>query len=97
VNGGAKASIIQSYSSLDKPHAFVEEFFKAYPLATEQLLASEDKAYFLAISQRPGQKPVPFIPVLDATFEVWFKKVCGFFYFLRVAGLNIALGFTMGG
>ncbi|KAI0685962.1 fatty acid synthase [Cytidiella melzeri] len=74
VNGGAKASIIQSYSSLDKPHAFVEEFFKAYPLATEQLLATEDKAYFLAISQRPGQKPVPFIPVLDSTFEVWFKK-----------------------
>ncbi|KAI0342734.1 fatty acid synthase [Trametopsis cervina] len=74
VNGGAKSSILQSYTSLDKPQAFVEEFFKAYPLATQQLLATEDKAYFLAISQRPGQKPVPFIPILDATFEVWFKK-----------------------
>ncbi|TFY80295.1 hypothetical protein EWM64_g3715 [Hericium alpestre] len=72
--GGPKASILQSYSSLDKPDAFVQEFFKAYPLATEQLLASEDKAYFLTIAQRPGQKPVPFIPILDATFEVWFKK-----------------------
>lgn len=75
VNGGSKASILQSYTSLDKPHAFVEEFFKAYPLATAQLLATEDKAYFLAIAQRPSQKPVPFIPILDATFEVWFKKV----------------------
>ncbi|KAI0360181.1 fatty acid synthase [Trametes cingulata] len=75
VNGhGEKPSILQSYSSLDKPEAFVEEFFKTYPAATEQLLASEDKAYFLAISQRPGQKPVPFIPILDANFEVWFKK-----------------------
>ncbi|KAI0368773.1 fatty acid synthase [Pilatotrama ljubarskyi] len=70
VNGhGEKPSMLQSYSSLDKPQAFVEEFFKTYPAATEQLLASEDKAYFLAISQRPGQKPVPFIPVLDASFE----------------------------
>lgn len=75
VNNGTKASIIQSYTVLDKPSAFVEEFFKAYPHATEQLLATEDKAYFLAISQRPGQKPVPFIPILDASFEVWFKKV----------------------
>lgn len=75
VNGGKKASILQSYTSLDAPKAFIEEFFKAYPLATQQLLASEDKAYFLTISQRPGQKPVPFIPILDASFEVWFKKV----------------------
>jgi fatty acid synthase subunit alpha, fungi type len=76
VNGSrSKHSLLQSFSTLDNPLPFVDEFFKAYPLATEQLLASEDRAYFLAISQRPGQKPVPFIPVLDANFEVWFKKV----------------------
>ena len=46
-----------------------------YPEACEQLLAAEDKKYFLSIAQRPGQKPAPFIPVLDASFEVWFKKV----------------------
>ncbi|KAF9467993.1 fatty acid synthase [Collybia nuda] len=75
VNGGtAKPSLLQSYTTLDDPLPFVETFFKAYPLATDQLLASEDTAFFLAISQRPGQKPVPFIPVLDASFEVWFKK-----------------------
>ena len=75
----AKPSILQSYASLDDPLPFVETFFKTYPLATDQLLASEDTAFFLAISQRPGQKPVPFIPVLDSQFEVWFKKV-GHFY-----------------
>ena len=76
VNGAAtKPSVLQSFSSLDDPHPFVKTFFTSYPLATEQLLAAEDTAYFLAISQRPGQKPVPFIPVLDVQFEVWFKKV----------------------
>ncbi|KAH9856627.1 fatty acid synthase [Lenzites betulinus] len=74
VNGGLKPSLLQSYTSLDKPDAFVEAFFKKYPAGTEQLIASEDKAYFLAISQRPGQKPAPFIPILDANIEVWFKK-----------------------
>jgi fatty acid synthase subunit beta len=76
VNGsGGKHSLLQNFSSLNDPLPFVGDFFNTYPLAKEQLLASEDRAYFLAISQRPGQKPVPFIPVLDANFEVWFKKV----------------------
>jgi fatty acid synthase subunit alpha, fungi type len=73
--GGAKASVLQSFKSLDNPHSFVEDFFAKYPASTTQLLASEDKACFLAISQRRDQKPVPFIPILDASFEVWFKKV----------------------
>lgn len=93
--GGAKASVIQSYSVLDKPQAFIDEFFKSYPLATEQLLASEDKAYFLTISQRPGQKPVPFIPVLDADFEVWFKKV-GNITVLCALIITPASGFLVG-
>jgi fatty acid synthase subunit alpha, fungi type len=83
VHGGAtKPSVLQSFSSLDDPLPFVETFFESYPLATEQLLAAEDTAYFLAISQRPGQKPVPFIPVLDAQFEVWFKKVSRTFWMI---------------
>ncbi|KAG8889684.1 3-oxoacyl-[acyl-carrier-protein] synthase [Tulasnella sp. 332] len=74
VDGKPKTSILQSYSSLDDPSPFVTQFFKRYSGAEQQLMAAEDKAYFLAISQRPGQKPVPFIPVLDSSFEVWFKK-----------------------
>ena len=76
VNGsGTKASKLQSYSSLDKPSTLVTSFFEKYSLATEQLLAHEDKSYLLNIAQRSGQKPAPFIPILDNNFEVWFKKV----------------------
>ncbi|KAE9399788.1 fatty acid synthase [Gymnopus androsaceus JB14] len=75
VNGsGTKPSVLQSYNSLNDPLPCVESFFKTYPLATQQLLSADDSGFFLAISQRRGQKPVPFIPVLDASFEVWFKK-----------------------
>ncbi|EIW84299.1 fatty acid synthase [Coniophora puteana RWD-64-598 SS2] len=74
VDNGTKPSIIQSFSELDEPHGFVETFFSTYPAAKEQLMAAEDRAFFLAISQRPGQKPAPFIPILDSSFEVWFKK-----------------------
>ena len=74
--GGAKASILQSFKSLNNPSTFVKGLFEKYLASTVQLLASEDKAYFLTISQCPGQKPILFIPILDANFEVWFKKVC---------------------
>lgn len=70
----SKESMIQSFSQLDKPFEAVDAFFNNYPRAKTQLVAAEDKAYFLTISQRPGQKPVPFIPILDDNFEVWFKK-----------------------
>jgi fatty acid synthase subunit beta len=75
VNGGLKASVLQSFTELDDPSKFVESFFEKYTTATTQLLAAEDRAYFLTISQRMGQKPAPFIPILDNNFEVWFKKV----------------------
>ncbi len=70
----SKESLLQSFALLDKPLPTVESFFNSYPQAKSQLVAAEDKAYFMSITQRPGQKPVPFIPVLDNTFEVWFKK-----------------------
>lgn len=70
-----KPSALQSYSSLDSPQEFLATFFEQhYPQAKTQIIASEDIAYFLAICQRPGQKPTPFIAVLDNNFEVWFKK-----------------------
>lgn len=97
VNGsGSKPSIIQSYSSLDEPHAFLKTFFETYNVATTQLMAAEDTAFFLAISQRPGQKPAPFIPVLDASFEVWFKKVGCIHFWSLIFTHNIFLGFSVG-
>lgn len=58
--GGLKVSNLQMCPSLDKLASFIEEFFAMY---------------FLTIAQRSGQKPVPFIPISDASFEVWFGKV----------------------
>ncbi|PNP75519.1 hypothetical protein FNYG_11148 [Fusarium nygamai] len=42
--------------------------------ASTQFITYEDSIYFLQLFRRGGQKPVPFIPVLDADFETWFKK-----------------------
>jgi hypothetical protein len=76
VNGeGKRVSELQSYSELDEPEVFLDRFFAKYPTASTQILASEDVKFFINICQRPGQKPVPFIPVLDSTFSIWFKKV----------------------
>lgn len=75
LNRAPKASVLQSYATLEDPEPFLDAFVKAYPQAREQLVAAGDVRFFLAIAQRPGQKPVPFIPVLNAAFEVWFKKV----------------------
>jgi fatty acid synthase subunit beta, fungi type len=60
---------------LDEPEAFLDRFFAKYPNASSQILASEDVKFFINLCQRPGQKPVPFIPVLDSSFGIWFKKV----------------------
>jgi enoyl reductase-like protein len=49
---------------------FVTTFFEKYPLSREQLLAHEDKFYFLNIAQRSGQKPALLIPILDDNFKV---------------------------
>lgn len=46
----------------------------AYPAIKEQYITSQDIHYFLSLCQRRGQKPVPFIPVLDENFQVYFKK-----------------------
>jgi fatty acid synthase subunit alpha len=56
VNGEGVKSLLQNFSSLNDPLPFVAGkcFFETYPIAAEQLLAAEDTAFFLAISQRLG-------------------------------------------
>ncbi|KAJ2351120.1 3-oxoacyl-[acyl-carrier-protein] synthase, partial [Coemansia sp. RSA 2611] len=56
------------------PLSFVERVVKAYPESATQLLTSEDVQYFIGLCKRRGQKPPPFIPVLDADFGVLFLK-----------------------
>jgi fatty acid synthase subunit beta len=72
--GKGKASIIQSYAELENPFATVDKFVKAYPEASEQLINAQDVQHFLLLCQRRGQKPVPFVPCLDDSFEFFFKK-----------------------
>ena len=63
------------YLSFD-PNVYLDELFdkKDNFIHQDQLMSSEDCLYFVALCRRPGQKPVPFIPLLDAEFETWFKK-----------------------
>ncbi|OAP62564.1 fatty acid synthase subunit beta [Fonsecaea erecta] len=56
------------------PDLVLETILRTFPDATTWPLYSEDHDYFLQLCSRPGQKPVPFIPVLDENFERWFKK-----------------------
>ncbi|KAI1137229.1 fatty acid synthase beta subunit [Hypoxylon sp. FL0543] len=68
------SSIVETYSELDDPIPTITRFLARYPLATTQLMNAQDCLHFLSLCKRPGQKPVPFVPRLDADFEVWFKK-----------------------
>ncbi|KAH7138995.1 acyl transferase domain-containing protein [Dendryphion nanum] len=67
-------SIIQSYDELKDPYPVLEKVFKAFPEANSQLINAQDVQHFLLLCQRRGQKPTPFVPVLDDTFEYFFKK-----------------------
>ncbi|KAK4493919.1 hypothetical protein PRZ48_015105 [Zasmidium cellare] len=67
-------SIIQNYSELDDPFNTVKKVLEAYPECDIQLINAQDCQHFLLLCQRRGQKPVPFVPCLDDTFEFFFKK-----------------------
>jgi fatty acid synthase subunit beta len=67
-------SLIQSYDELNDPFPTIKKVFEAYPEADQQLINAQDVQHFLLLCQRRGQKPVPFVPVLDDTFEFFFKK-----------------------
>jgi fatty acid synthase subunit beta len=56
------------------PRLAVEQCIKAFPDIQNQLMTPQDVSYFLELCQRRGQKPVPFIPVMDDHFQVYFKK-----------------------
>jgi len=55
-DSGTKVSALQSYEELNDPSTFLRKFLSQYPEAENQILASADVSYFLAISQRRGQK-----------------------------------------
>ncbi|KAF2488037.1 acyl transferase domain-containing protein [Neohortaea acidophila] len=73
-SGDGQGSIIQNYSELNDPFPTVQKVVDAFPAADEQLINAQDCQHFLLLCQRRGQKPVPFVPCLDDTFEFFFKK-----------------------
>ena len=72
--GEGKGSLIQNYSELNDPYPLVEKVLQTYPEATVQLINAQDVQHFILLCQRRGQKPTTFVPVLDDTFEFFFKK-----------------------
>ncbi|KAF2463972.1 beta subunit of fatty acid synthase [Lindgomyces ingoldianus] len=66
--------IFTSYADYNEPFEVLRNLAHAYQESQTQLINQEDQDYFLAICCRAGQKPVPFIPVIDGNFETWFKK-----------------------
>ncbi|VEU23428.1 DEKNAAC104691 [Brettanomyces naardenensis] len=67
-------SVIQQFAELDTPDKVIDAVFTKYPDARSQLISAEDRDYFINLCLNPIQKPVPFVPVLDANFEFFFKK-----------------------
>jgi fatty acid synthase subunit beta len=70
----SRESLIQNPDELRDPYPVIEKVLKAYPESKEQLINAQDVQHFLLLCQRRGQKPVPFVPVLDDSFEFFFKK-----------------------
>lgn len=69
-----KASESQQEFNLQKPLEAIPKILERYPNAAKQVITFDDARYFILLCQRPGQKPVTFIPDLDDSFECWFKK-----------------------
>ncbi|KAJ2830354.1 fatty acid synthase alpha subunit Lsd1 [Coemansia erecta] len=57
-----------------EPAAYADAVADMYPKSKTQLLDPEDVQYFVYLCKRQGQKPPPFIPVLDADLEVMLLK-----------------------
>lgn len=59
---------------MEKPLQILQEVVAFCKLADKEVVTYSDARYFLLLCKRQGQKPPPFVPVLDEDFETWFKK-----------------------
>ncbi|MCJ1378643.1 beta subunit of fatty acid synthetase [Xylographa soralifera] len=64
----------QNTTGLDDPYLAAQNLIECYPRMADQLMIYQDVRNFIAMCKRKGQKPVPFVPILDESFETWFKK-----------------------
>ncbi|KAJ1725950.1 fatty acid synthase alpha subunit Lsd1, partial [Coemansia biformis] len=56
------------------PLSYARRLVDEYPGAAKLVLSSEDVQFFVGLCKRRGQKPLPFIPVLDSDFGVLLQK-----------------------
>ncbi|KAI9745826.1 MAG: hypothetical protein M1818_000507 [Claussenomyces sp. TS43310] len=61
-------------SDIEAPYPKIDNFLNKQAELSNQPIGTQDGQYFLMLCKRRGQKPVPFIPVLDEDFEFYFKK-----------------------
>ncbi|KAL6237517.1 putative sterigmatocystin biosynthesis fatty acid synthase subunit beta [Aspergillus navahoensis] len=71
---GSGSSAGSCFPSSNYPMELQESFDAAYGAQGDQILYPEDVSILINLFRRQGQKPVPFIPRLDADFQTWFKK-----------------------
>ncbi|WBW74907.1 fatty acid synthase beta subunit Fas1 [Schizosaccharomyces osmophilus] len=69
-----KHTLIENFEDLNDPYPVVARFLEAYPEANNQIMNTQDVQFFFSLCSNPLQKPVPFIPAIDDTFEYYFKK-----------------------
>ncbi|KAJ2193676.1 fatty acid synthase alpha subunit Lsd1, partial [Coemansia sp. RSA 522] len=67
-------ALLQSFTQINNPLTSITSILDTYPECHTQLLTTEDVQFFINLCLRPGQKPVPFIPLMDKDFHIWFKK-----------------------
>lgn len=70
---GSRSSISVECLS-DNPATLPRDFEALFGSLAATSMYPEDCMILMALFQRQGIKPVPFIPCLDENFEKWFKK-----------------------
>jgi fatty acid synthase subunit beta len=59
---------------MNRPLQGLQKILAFCTLAEDEVITYSDVRYFILLCKRQGQKPPPFVPVLDEDFETWFKK-----------------------
>ena len=68
------SSEAQQRNIANEPERAVQQLLASYPRMADELVTYKDSRKFIEMCRRKGQKAVPFIPILDENFEMWFKK-----------------------
>eukprot|EP01134_Creolimax_fragrantissima_P001062 CFRG1062T1 len=65
---------VEDENELNVPKRNALRLLSQFPAAATQFMSTPDIHFFVSICNRRGQKPVPFIPIIDENFRTYFKK-----------------------